>query len=167
MHRKSNVIYRATPAYDSDLHYGSRIFLTKKEPLFQYGRAFRFGNKATGAIACFFIGQNHTYYRDGKPTTENAFAKIPKARPEIYSYVIEMCRVSASSVTEICGDRNGSAWRDELNRIVAGKNYGCPSLHMYRIRRKKRSRDGKNTDGRNEQPFTTGIRSFAKRNDIL
>eukprot|EP01136_Pigoraptor_vietnamica_P016292 Opistho-1_new@60171 len=107
---------------------------------------------------------------DGKPTAENAFAKIPNARPELYSYGHR--NVQGLALHPVTGDlwetEMGPRGGDELNRIQAGKNYGWPTI-TYGI-----EYDGKNNWGRQNPDgwngtahILLGSGSFAKRDDVL
>ena|SRR6218665_413555 len=128
---KAIVIYRATPAYDGDLHYGSRILFEKTgNIIFSTGERSDLETRPQAQSLTSSLGKIIRITVDGKPTTENAFAKIPNARPELYSYGhrnpqgLALHPVTGDLWETEMGPRGG----DELNRIVPGKNYGWPTI---------------------------------------
>ena len=67
---------------------------------------------------------------DGKPAKGNPFEGKENARPEIYSYGHR--NVQGIALHPVTGDlwetEFGPRGGDEVNRIVAGKNYGWPTI---------------------------------------
>ncbi|WP_370662085.1 PQQ-dependent sugar dehydrogenase [Massilia oculi] len=66
--------------------------------------------------------------RDGKAPPDNPFVKRPDAAPEIYSLGHRNPQgIAVDPVTgELLLTEQGARGGDEINRIVAGKNYGWP-----------------------------------------
>lgn len=66
--------------------------------------------------------------RDGKAPSDNPFLKRPGAAPEVYSLGHRNPQgIAVDSVTgELLLTEHGARGGDEINRIVAGKNYGWP-----------------------------------------
>ncbi|MES2410958.1 MAG: PQQ-dependent sugar dehydrogenase [Bacteroidota bacterium] len=127
----ATVIYRATPAYNGVLHYGSRILFDKTGNLiFSTGERSdpetrpqaQFLNSALGKIIRITV--------DGKPAPGNPFESDSKARPELYSYGHR--NVQGLALHPVTGDlwegEMGPRGGDEINRIIAGKNYGWPTM---------------------------------------
>jgi aldose sugar dehydrogenase len=67
---------------------------------------------------------------DGKPAANNPFAGNSAARPELYSYGHR--NVQGLAFHPVTGDlwdaEFGPRGGDEINRVVAGKNYGWPTI---------------------------------------
>lgn len=125
------VIYRATPAYDGDKHYGGRIIFDKTGSLIvstgersdlETRPQAQFLNSALGKIIRITV--------NGEPAPGNPFRNNSKARLEIYSYGHR--NVQGLAFHPVTGDlwenEFGPRGGDELNRIVAGKNYGWPII---------------------------------------
>lgn len=127
----ATVIYQATPAFKSDLHFGSRILFDKTGNLvFSTGER---SERATRPLAQFLntsLGKIIRITTDGKPAAGNPFAGVDSARPELYSYGHR--NPQGLALHPITGDlwetEFGPKGGDELNRIVAGKNYGWPTI---------------------------------------
>ncbi len=127
----ATVIYRATPAYNGVLHYGSRILFDKTGNLvFSTGER---SDKETRPQAQFLnsaLGKIIRITTNGEPATGNPFANNPKARPELYSYGHR--NVQGLAFHPVTGDlwenEFGPRGGDELNRIDAGENYGWPII---------------------------------------
>ncbi len=125
------VIYRATPAYESVLHYGSRILVDKTGNLiFSTGER---SDKETRPQAQWLnssLGKIIRITTDGKPAPGNPFVNNPDARPEIYSYGHR--NVQGLAFHPLTGDlwesEFGPRGGDELNLITPGKNYGWPVI---------------------------------------
>lgn len=123
------VIYRATPAYNGTLQYGSRILFDNQGNLF-VSTGERAGNdirmKAQDLDAA--IGKIIHITKDGKPVPAGLFANTPHARPEIYAYGFRNPEGMAwnPQTNELWEDEFGPRGGDEINIIRPGKNYGWP-----------------------------------------
>ena len=128
----SKVIYEATPAHKSDLHYGGRILFDKTGNIvFSTGER---SDKETRPLAQSLqtsLGKIIRITADGKPAPGNPFFDSDKpARPELYSNGHR--NVQSLSFHPVTGDlweaEFGPKGGDELNRIQPGKNYGWPTI---------------------------------------
>ncbi len=127
----TSVIYRATPAFDSDLHYGSRIlFDTTGHLIFSTGERSDIVTRPQAQSLNSALGKVIRITVDGKPAPGNPFAANPEARPELYSYGHR--NVQGLALHPVTGDlwenEFGPRGGDELNLITAGKNYGWPTI---------------------------------------
>ena len=123
------VIYRATPAYDGALQYGSRILFDKQGNLF-VSTGERAGNdiqmKAQDLGAA--IGKVLHLTKEGKPVAGGPFASKAGAKPEIYAYGFRNPEGMAwnPQTGDLWEDEFGPRGGDEINIIKPGKNYGWP-----------------------------------------
>lgn len=128
---KPVIIYRATPAYDGDLHYGSRILFDKTGNIvFSTGERSDLETRPQAQFLNSSLGKIIRITPNGTPAPGNPFAGNPKARPELYSYGHR--NVQGLAFHPVTGDlwenEFGPRGGDEVNRIVAGKNYGWPII---------------------------------------
>lgn len=125
------VIYRATPAYNGNLHYGSRILFDKSGNIvFSTGER---SDKVTRPQAQSLQSANGKIIRitkEGKPAAGNPFINNSEARPEIYSYGHRNVQGLAfhPQTGELWENEFGPRGGDELNLIEPGKNYGWPTI---------------------------------------
>lgn len=125
------VIYRATPAYKGNLHYGGRVLFTKDGNLFvSTGERSDLVTRPQAQDINSGLGKVIRITTDGKPAPGNPFAGKDNARPELYSYGHR--NVQGIAIHPATGDlwetEFGPRGGDELNRIVPGKNYGWPTI---------------------------------------
>lgn len=125
------VIYRATPAYNGVLHYGSRILFDKTGNLvFSTGERSDRETRPQAQSLNSALGKIIRITVNGEPAKGNPFTNDPNARPELYSYGHR--NVQGLAFHPVTGDlwenEFGPRGGDELNRIVAGKNYGWPII---------------------------------------
>jgi glucose/arabinose dehydrogenase len=125
------VIYQAKPAYKGSLHFGGRVLIGKDGNL--YLSTGERSDRATRPQAQDLnsgLGKIIRITRDGKPATGNPFAATANARPEVYSYGHR--NVQGIAFHPETGDlweaEFGPRGGDEVNRVVAGKNYGWPTI---------------------------------------
>ena len=124
-----NVIYRATPAYNGALQYGSRILFDNEGNLF-VSTGERAGNdiriKAQDLSAA--IGKIVHITKEGKAVPGGPFANTANAKPEIYAYGFRNPEGMAWNPTThgLWEDEFGPRGGDEINIIRPGKNYGWP-----------------------------------------
>lgn len=125
------VIYRATPAYDGNLHFGGRIVFDKDGNLFvSTGERSDRVTRPQAQDLKSGLGKIVHITKDGKPAPGNPFLNNSNARPEIWSYGHR--NVQGLAFHPVTGDlwenEFGPRGGDELNRIEAGKNYGWPVI---------------------------------------
>lgn len=125
------VIFRAKPALDSKLHFGSRLVFDKDGNLFVSAgeRSILEGRKQAQWLNAG-LGKIFKITKDGKPAPGNPFIGQNDAMPEIYSYghrnpqSLDINPVTGELWEAEFGPRGG----DEVNRIQPGKNYGWPII---------------------------------------
>lgn len=125
------VIYRATPAYEGVLHYGSRILFDNTGNLvFSTGERSDIETRPQAQSLTSALGKIIRITVDGAPAIGNPFSSNPKARPELYSYGHRNVQGLAlhPQTGELWENEFGPRGGDEVNRIVAGKNYGWPII---------------------------------------
>ncbi|MXV16776.1 PQQ-dependent sugar dehydrogenase [Hufsiella ginkgonis] len=125
------VIYRATPAYNGTLHYGGRVLFSKDGSLFlSTGERSDLETRPQAQDLNSGLGKVIRITTEGKPAPGNPFIGKANARPEIYSYGHR--NVQGLALHPVTGDlwetEFGPMGGDELNRIVAGKNYGWATI---------------------------------------
>ena len=125
------VIFRASPALKSSLHFGSRLLFDKDENLFVSTgeRSILEGRKQAQWLNSG-LGKIFKITKDGKPAPGNPFLTTKDAMPEIYAYGIRNAQsLDIHPVTgELWEAEFGPRGGDELNIIQAGKNYGWPVI---------------------------------------
>jgi len=127
----ATVIYRATPSFAGKLHYGSRIVFDKTGNLiFSTGERSERVTRPQAQFLNSSLGKIIRITTDGKPAPGNPLAAIDSARPELWTYGHR--NVQGLAFHPTTGDlwevEFGPRGGDELNRIVAGKNYGWPTI---------------------------------------
>lgn len=127
----ATVIYRATPAYEGTLHYGSRIlFDTTGHLVFSTGERSDIQTRPQAQSLNSALGKIIRITTSGAPAPGNPFIGNAKARPEMYSYGHRNVQGLAlhPQTGELWENEFGPRGGDEVNRIVAGKNYGWPII---------------------------------------
>lgn len=127
----AEVIYQATPAHKSNLHYGSRILFDKTGNLFvSTGERSDIETRPLSQDLNAALGKVLRITPNGDPAPGNPFEGRSDARPEIYSYGHR--NVQGLAFHPVTGDlweiEFGPRGGDELNRIEPGKNYGWPII---------------------------------------
>jgi len=127
----AQVIYRATPAHKSNLHYGSRLLFDKTGNLFvSTGERSDIVTRPQSQDLNSALGKVLRITPDGKPAPGNPFEGRSDARPEIYSYGHR--NVQGLAFHPVTGDlwenEFGPRGGDEVNLIQPGKNYGWPTI---------------------------------------
>ena len=125
------VIFRATPALESVLHFGSRLVFDKAGYLFvSTGERSIIEGRVQAQLLSSGLGKIFKITKDGKPALGNPFMNNTKAMPEIYAYGIR--NAQSLDIHPVTGDlweaEFGPRGGDELNIIKAGKNYGWPVI---------------------------------------
>jgi glucose/arabinose dehydrogenase len=120
------VIFRATPSYDGDKHYGGRLQIDKDGNLFvSTGERSDKQTRVYAQKTDNYLGKVLKITKDGKPAPGNPFINKPGYKPEIYAYGIR-------NPQGLALDEKGQLWDiemgprggDEINLIKPGKNYG-------------------------------------------
>ena len=120
------VIFRATPSYDGDKHYGSRLVFDKDGNLFvSTGERFDKQTRVYAQKTDNYLGKILKITKDGKPAPGNPFIGKYGYKPEIYAFGIR-------NPQGLALDEKGQLWDiemgprggDEINLIKPGKNYG-------------------------------------------
>lgn len=120
------VIFRATPTYDGDKHFGSRLVFAKDGDLFvSTGERSDMETRPLAQNTMAYLGKVLKITKEGKPSAGNPFVGNVKYKPEIYSY-------GQRNPQGLAMDEKGQLWDgemgpkggDEINLIQPGKNYG-------------------------------------------
>lgn len=127
----ATVIYRATPGYKGNLHYGGRVLVASDGNLFiSTGERSDKVTRPQAQSLNSGLGKVIRITKEGKPAPGNPFAGQANARPELYSYGHR--NVQGLAIDPVTGDlweaEFGPRGGDELNHIQAGKNYGWPTI---------------------------------------
>lgn len=125
------VIFRATPFFKSNMHFGSRLIFDKDGNLFVSTgeRSHPEGRKQAQWLNSG-LGKIFKITKDGKPAPGNPFINQKDAMPEIFAYGIRNAQsLDLHPVTgELWESEFGPRGGDEVNIIKAGKNYGWPII---------------------------------------
>jgi glucose/arabinose dehydrogenase len=122
------VIFRAEPAYDGRLHYGSRLAFGPDRMLYvTTGERSDTPMRKYAQQLDSHLGKILRIDRDGSAPRDNPFAGKPGARDEVWT-------LGHRNVQSAAFDASGRLWivehgargGDELNLIEKGKNYGWP-----------------------------------------
>ncbi|WP_315053443.1 PQQ-dependent sugar dehydrogenase [Chryseobacterium indoltheticum] len=120
------VIFRATPTYNGDKHYGSRLVFDKDGNLFvSTGERSDKETRVYAQKTDNYLGKILKITKDGKPAPGNPFIGKTGYKPEIYAFGIR-------NPQGLAMDEKGQLWDiemgprggDEINLIQPGKNYG-------------------------------------------
>jgi len=125
------VIYRATPAYKGTLHYGGRILFDNNGNLFvSTGERSDLSTRPKAQDLSTGLGKIVLITKEGKAVENNPFIHTQGAMPENYSYGHRNVQGLAlhPETGELWAGEFGPRGGDEINRIVAGKNYGWPEI---------------------------------------
>lgn len=127
----AQIIYRATPAHKSTLHYGGRILFDKTGNLFvSTGERSDLETRPLAQDLNAALGKILRITTDGKAAPGNPFEGRSDVRPEIYSYGHR--NVQGIAINPTTGDlwetEFGPRGGDEVNLIMPGRNYGWPII---------------------------------------
>lgn len=127
----AQVIYQATPAFKSNLHYGGRILFDKTgNIIFSTGERSNIESRPQAQFLNSSLGKVIRITTDGKAAEGNPFANQADARPELYSYGHR--NVQGLALNPVTGDlwetEFGPLGGDEVNLIKPGNNYGWPTI---------------------------------------
>lgn len=125
------VIYRAIPAYDGNLHYGGRVLMDKKGNLFvSTGERSDKITRPQAQELNSALGKILYITTEGKAVNGNPFENDKNALPEIWSYGHRNVQGLAfhPETDDLWESEFGPRGGDELNLIKPGKNYGWPTI---------------------------------------
>ncbi len=123
------LLFKADPASNKRHHYGSKLEFDKDGYLY-----FSVGDRGNRDRNPQFLdndcGKIHRINDDGSIPADNPFVNTEGAKPTIYSYGHRnpqgVCMHPETG--RIWTDEHGPKGGDEINIIVAGKNYGWPVI---------------------------------------
>lgn len=124
------VIFRQTPTYDGDKHFGSRLVFGPEGQLYvtvgeRSDRETRVGAQDIGSG----FGKVFRIDAEGKALADNPFVGTDGALPEIWSYGHRNLQAATlDGQGRLWTVEHGPKGGDELNRPEAGKNYGWPKV---------------------------------------
>ena len=118
------VIFRATPTYDGDKHYGSRLEFDKDGYLFvSTGERSDLETRPYAQKQDSYLGKILKITKDGKPAPGNP--NLAGWKPEIYSNGHRNPQgMAIDEKGQIWDAEMGPRGGDEINLIQPGKNYG-------------------------------------------
>lgn len=127
----AEVIFRATPALNSNAHFGSRLVFDKDGNLFvSAGERSSLEGRVQAQKLEAGLGKIFKITPDGKPVAGNPFIDQAGAMPEIFAYGIR--NPQGLDINPATGDvweaEFGPRGGDEINIIKAGRNYGWPVI---------------------------------------
>jgi glucose/arabinose dehydrogenase len=127
----ASVIFRATPATNSSLQFGSRLVFDKNGNLFvSVGEKFIPEARVQAQKLDSYLGKIVRITTDGRPAPGNPFLNKADDMPEIFSYGhrnpdgLDINPATDDLWESEFGPRGG----DEINLIHPGKNYGWPVI---------------------------------------
>ncbi len=125
------VIFRATPAMDSTLHYGSRLVFDKDGHLFvSTGERSILEGRIQAQDLKSGLGKIFKMTKEGEAAPGNPFIGKVGVLPQIYAYGIR--NAQGLEIHPETGDlwetEFGPRGGDELNLIQAGNDYGWPTI---------------------------------------
>jgi len=123
------VIFAAMPLKATDNHYGGRMaFLPDGTFVLSIGEGFEYREKAQDLSSD--LGKIVRLNEDGSVPRDNPFIGQPSVRPEIYTWGHRNPQGLAFDAQSgrIYETEHGPRGGDELNIIVAHKNYGWPVI---------------------------------------
>ena len=123
------VIFRQDVTIDGRHHFGSRLVFDRDGRLF-VTLGDRNSERARAQTLDSHIGKVVRIERDGKVPADNPFVGREGARPEVWSYGHRNVQGAAlhPATGELWTHEHGPRGGDELNRTLAGRNYGWPTV---------------------------------------
>lgn len=122
-------IFTAQPGKRGDVHYGGRMaWLADGTLVMGTGDGFNYREKAQKLNT--HLGKVIRIHRDGRVPADNPFVGNAKALPEIYSLGHRNVQgmVFDAETGTLYAHEHGPRGGDEVNVIVAGRNYGWPLI---------------------------------------
>jgi len=123
------VIFKAMPLKDTDNHYGGRMaFLPDGTFALTIGEGFEYREKAQDLASD--LGKIVRLNEDGSVPPNNPFIGRASVRPEIYTWGHRNAQglIFDAQSGRLYETEHGPRGGDELNIIVAGRNYGWPVI---------------------------------------
>ena len=123
------VIFKAMPLKDTDNHYGGRMaFLPDGTFALTIGEGFEYREKAQDLTSD--LGKIVRLNEDGSVPRDNPFVGQTSVRPEIYTWGHrnEQGLIFDDQSGRLYETEHGPRGGDELNIIVARRNYGWPVI---------------------------------------
>jgi glucose/arabinose dehydrogenase len=127
--RDLHVIFTAMPLKDTDNHYGGRMaFLPDGTFALTIGEGFEYREKAQDLASD--LGKIVRLNEDGSVPRDNPFVGQASIRPEIYTWGHRNSQglLFDAPSGRLYETEHGPRGGDELNIIVAGRNYGWPVI---------------------------------------
>jgi glucose/arabinose dehydrogenase len=123
------VIFRQDVTINGRHHFGSRLVFDRDGRLF-VTLGDRNSERARAQTLDSHIGKVVRIERDGKVPADNPFVGREGARPEVWSYGHRNVQGAAlhPATGELWTHEHGPRGGDELNRTLAGRNYGWPTV---------------------------------------
>ena len=126
-----SIIFRALPALQSELHFGSRLLFDKSGNLFvSTGERSIIPGRMQAQKLESGLGKVFRITTSGKPAAGNPFLNTKGAVPQIYSYGHR--NPQGLDINPATGDlwevEFGPRGGDEINIVRAGKDYGWPTI---------------------------------------
>lgn len=123
------VIFRQQPAWDSTLHFGSRLVFAPDGTLF-VGLGERYQGMARAQTLDSHLGKVVHLDREGRAAAGNPYARTPGALPEIWSLGHRNIQGAAlhPQSGELWIHEHGPRGGDEINVARPGRNYGWPVI---------------------------------------
>jgi len=125
------IIWRAIPYFDNSAHFGSRLAFDRDGNLFvTTGERADLSTRPNAQLLDNGYGKVVHITPDGDPVPGNPFIGVDGALPEIYSYGHRNVQGLAihPETGEVFIAEMGPRGGDELNIILAGGNYGWPTI---------------------------------------
>jgi aldose sugar dehydrogenase len=127
----ATVIYQATPAHNSELHYGGRILFDKTgNIIFSTGERSDLVTRPLAQDLNTSLGKTIRITKNGQAAPGNPFLGKKGVRPELYTYGHR--NVQSLAFNPVTGDlweaEFGPLGGDELNLLRPGHNYGWPII---------------------------------------
>lgn len=127
----ASVIYRAAPAANSNLHYGSRILFDKTgHLLLSTGERSNISTRPLAQSVSTALGKIIRITTSGQPAPGNPSFSQTGALPELYSIGHRNVQGLAihPATGELWENEFGPRGGDEINVIKPGANYGWPDI---------------------------------------
>jgi aldose sugar dehydrogenase len=124
-----HVIFKAMPLKDTDNHYGGRMaFLPDGTFALTIGEGFEYREKAQDLSSD--LGKIVRLNEDGSVPRDNPFVGQASVRPEIYTWGHrnEQGLLFDTQSGRLYETEHGPRGGDELNIIIASRNYGWPVI---------------------------------------
>jgi aldose sugar dehydrogenase len=123
------VIYRQVPKVSGGNHFGSRLVFGRDGTLF-VTQGDRFTERERAQDLSVTIGKVVRINTDGSVPKDNPFAGRADARAAIWSYGHRNIQGAAlnPATGELWTAEHGARGGDEINRVLAGRNYGWPEI---------------------------------------